>query len=239
MKNNIAAMLVLASLVACGGGGGDSEPPITVTISPSTATTSGVVGMYPDGVGLQVSAVLSRTPTGTVYPVIQSNSSAIRSGVADAIVTGTNTYSVIVHSMPTLTAGTYTGTLSLRLCKDAQCASEYPLTGASVPFSIKMIPLPTFTLTTTPANGAPSTITVAAGNPYDVPNGQAFTLTSDTPVTWSVQNDEANISGQTTTATVFSGVVTKVSGISGGIVDIFATPVDVPDYSMRFMLEPQ
>ena len=237
MKKMIAAIALLGSLVACGGGGGDSgPPPIAVAVSPTTAQASSVAGTTPDGMVVVLTATLSATPTTTVYPMIVSSSAAIRTGTTDAIQTGANTWTVRLYSVPTLAVGTYSGTVSLKLCKDMQCSSEYPVTGASVPFTFTVVSMPSFTLTT---NGTTTTVDPMAGFQLDVANNANFTLTSNAPVTWTTQDVDASIQQQATTSTTISGQAVKTPGISGGMVMIFAAPVAVPDYSLRFDLLPQ
>jgi hypothetical protein len=238
MKKMMAVIGLLGALAACGGGGGgnDGPPPIAVSVSPGTAQASGVAGTTPDGLVMIMTATLGSLPTGTVYPVIASSSAAIQSGTTDAIQTGANTWTVRLYSVPELVAGTYTGTVSLRLCKDMQCASEYPVTGATVPFSINVIPMPHFTLTT---NGTTTPVDLGSGYLLNVANGASFTLTSDTPVTWTEQEVDADLGQLATTTTSLSGTASRWQGISGGFVQLFAAPVAVPDYAITLEVTPQ
>ncbi len=237
MKKMMAAIALLGSLVACGGGGGDSgPPPIAVSVTPGAVQASSVVGTTPDGMVVELTATLSSTPTTTVYPMIVSTSAAIQTGTTDAIETAPNTWTVRLYSVPTLAVGTYTGTASLKLCKDMQCSSEYPVTGASVSFTFTVVPMPQLTLTT---NGVTSTVDAANGYYLMVRNGDSFTLNSDTPMSWDPQGVGASIQQQVVTATSVSGVLVEDAGISGGMVQVFAAPVAAPDFSMRILLNPQ
>ena len=162
---SLAASLVAAMvLAACGGDGGGSDnssPQMSVSISPTSATLSAMTTDKAPTTTLALSTVEGPSGRLTVVPANGSK------GYVNASFDGTNV--VLTGEAPSaLAAGTYQDTVSVKVCLDAQCASQV----TNSPFSVPV------TYTVTQGNPASATPTITALSPTSVPVGSAdFTLT--------------------------------------------------------------
>lgn len=219
-------------LCACGGGGSSGSGSIAVTYSPESVTVGGVEGHHPNGIGFTVTATLSATPGGAVYPVIVSSDPVIQTGSTVAVKNADGSYTATLTTVPALGVGTYTGTLTLMLCKDPQCSSQYPVSGATLPFTITVIPEPQFTLTANQVSSGQATISAIPGSHYFIVDGSDLTLTTDTPVVWTMSTNGASLHQSTDTTTSISGAATKDLPVSGVFFSITAAPVEAPEYAI-------
>ena len=140
------AVAFLLGVAGCGGGGedGGGDGSIQVTCSPARITT--YLTSWETGQGLVVRASLSPVP-GTSYPQILDSGSVLVAGSTYVTENSDGTFSANLPIRNDLAPGTYTGTFTLRLCKDYACTGTYPLTGNVVPYTIKKTPPATTTAT--------------------------------------------------------------------------------------------
>jgi len=189
-----ATFLLAAALVACGGGGGGSggggaTPPVGPALSFTPATVS---ASYAAGTSqtLNVIAAVAR-PTdfsgAAVFPVIVDSAGVLVPNM-QLVRDSDSQYHAALQTSPTLAAGHYTGSFSIKLCKDANCAGQFPGSPVALPYDVTVTPagssafsaVPAMPLTATAQNGAapPPGVAVAitAGGNWTADTGGATWL---------------------------------------------------------------
>lgn len=149
MRRLFLVLVGALALGACGGGGGGggssaaagSTP--ALALSPASLSATFEVG---ESVTLPVDAVAQVAVTGTVYVVIQDSN-----GVINPIVPITSnlngSQTATFQTSSSLAAGTHTGNIEVRLCRDAGCTSQYPGSPVLLPYTftvantINLLPL--------------------------------------------------------------------------------------------------
>lgn len=123
-------------MVACGGGGGD-EDNSWLQFTPSQLEATTYEG---ESVSVDVVATSSKTISETLYVGIVDTSGVITPDVSIEQ-DGLTTYAT-VHVSPTLAQGTYTGDLTVRLCRDdpVTCAKPYPGSPWKLPYRFTVLP---------------------------------------------------------------------------------------------------
>jgi len=234
-----ALMAALLVLNGCGGGGGSSE---TSTGQPGSDVTAvsfdqtivksiHVVAQYAGGsVPLNFKFRLNPVPTGPVFPMaVTSTTALVQAGTLGGGQNADGSFGAGIWSSPSLGAGTYTGNLTLRLCKDEFCIKEYSPTNNKIPFSLTLIPPPQVTLTTTSASGTATSVVspFVTSNSVELPGPSTVMLTSDTPMTWTVNSlNFPPWTLQSSSPTALTGVLAA----NQGWLSIQAAPVGVPDF---------
>lgn len=220
----------LSVLSACGGGGGSSSPSsIEVTLDPKPLTASWLDRWVPGP--LTITARLSAVPTGTVYPVVVLDQAVFVPESVTVAQVDANTFSMNITPVNGLAVGEYSGNLTLRLCKDVACASEYTLVGGTLPYTLTVRP----TLAVTVAiDGVLQTD--FAGDPYealsdwplafDIGTGVTVELTSHAPVQWvtDTHGQDATITTLSSTSTTWRGTISGSPNATG--LSIVAIPDD-------------
>ncbi|AMP15582.1 putative lipoprotein [Collimonas pratensis] len=203
MKKVFFSLLMTLFLNACGGGGGDGG-----NSSPGTGPNNG--GATPAAAALTFTpTTITQTLTGGVSSKISLAATVNKPSDFNGATTvyayfiddvgvllpntqisqnSTTQYSVALYTSPTLSAGSHQGNLTVKLCRDSNCTSQFPGSPMLLPYSFQVNPpanLPTFganpsvALTTDMYVGAaapdPVTITIA---------GQGRTWTAKTDATW-------------------------------------------------------
>jgi hypothetical protein len=229
----LVLLFALLSLTSCGGGGGGGgSGTISITYAPTAVKVAGVVGRDPFGIRFDITATLSSIPSGAVFPVIVASSSVIQTGSTTAVKNPNGSYTASLVTATSLAVGVYTGTLTLHLCKDALCKSEYALSGSTLPFTITIIAVPTFTLSATLLSGGPSTFVAAPGTTYLITEGTNLSLSSNIPVMWFMTNNAASLHNLSSSTTNIAGVATNdAPGFGGAFFFITATSIDAPNES--------
>lgn len=156
---NLVVILVMAILAGCGGGGGGggggasagntgstqpevppaltfSTPVLKATFASQSFTTFPVTGSI---------ARPSDFDGATKVYVLVVDDKGVLSPTVNAAVSGTS-FSAILSPSTSLAAGLYTGSLSVKLCRDASCASQFPGSPVSLPYEFHVAPAgyPTF-----------------------------------------------------------------------------------------------
>lgn len=172
--------VLMATLTACGGGGGGAStggggttPVVTpaLSFSPDTVRASVNAG---SSLTLNVVAAVARPAevTGTVYAsvvdsagVLQPNPQLVRDSDSQ--------YHAVLQTAPGLAVGSYSGNFSVRLCRDSGCASQFPGSPVSLPYSLQIVPADQPTFTATPATALAGTTHLggAAASPINVAIG--------------------------------------------------------------------
>jgi hypothetical protein len=156
MGKFVRAALACASLlglVSCGGGGGESTPQASVALSPSPLTANYQTGTSATlTVRAAVTDPAAFSGSSAVFVQVLDSQQVLAGGVEVAQV-DSRTYSAALHSSATLSAGRYTGTFQVRLCKDPGCAAQYPGSPLALPYD--------FTVTAAPLHASASTPTAA------------------------------------------------------------------------------
>ena len=60
-------------------------------------------------------------------------------------------YHAVLQTAPSLAAGSYTGNLSVRLCRDSGCASQFPGSPVLLPYNLQVVPAGQLGFSATPA----------------------------------------------------------------------------------------
>ncbi|WP_183023441.1 hypothetical protein, partial [Variovorax sp. UMC13] len=229
-------------------GGGGGEDAIQVTFNPSSLSGSYVLN-DPNSSGpgvVLVKARLSSTPAGTLYPVIADPKSFLTNvpGVQIATRDPDGAYSMLLLPRLPASAGVVEGELTLHLCKDSACASEYKLAGATLPYRYVYDEALSVTLNVNgvPATGINNIKAATSGKTFqtNVASGDVLELNSSIPVTWSAYpmgSTNATINPISSTSKNWKASVTN--NTYTGYVSIKATPIDTRQYEASFIIEVQ
>lgn len=147
------ALFIALLLSACGGGGGGGDgggggpspvPPAgsspAVVFSPAKASVSFAAGT---SASVAVTASLTRpadfTNATKVYVYIVDTKGVILPNV-QIVQSGATAYTATFFTSPTLAAGSYQGNLTLQLCRDSACASQFPGAPVLLPYEFTVTP---------------------------------------------------------------------------------------------------
>lgn len=141
VRTLIVLIAIAASLAACGGGGGggssggSSGNSSSSSLSVALASTSGSASATESSAAsLGTTATITGTvPSGAVVD-LQYDSAVLASGTATAGAAGI--YTISAQTKSDLAPGTYTGTLTFRLCKEAACTTVYPGSTATYAYTV-------------------------------------------------------------------------------------------------------
>lgn len=243
LKTWAAGLLSLVALVGCGGGGGGGSDAVRVTLSPASLTAS-FVSNDPATSGpaaIPVTASFSPAITTVVYPLIAQDKPVLNSGPVIASRNPDGSYTVQLQPSATLAAGSYSGNITLRLCKDPGCASEYALSGAVLPYNFTVTAALSVTMK---INGLPATdirsfTSAVSGRTFEINanSGDVITLDSNTPVTWTpvvAGTTLAAVTPISSSTLQWQGTVTGTT--SSGYIGITATPLDTRQAAGSFTI---
>lgn len=140
-KSAALSLFPLVILAGCGGGGGGTAaPPPPPQPSVQLAVTSGAVAadLAP---GDELPVTVSGTWVGTRVEApalfLAVRDAAGRFAATDAVaVDASGKFALTLPTQPTLKAGSYTGTLEVRACQDAKCATVYPSGTTAVNYAL-------------------------------------------------------------------------------------------------------
>ena len=193
------ATCLAAVLSACGGGGGggsggggNTTPPVTspaLNFTPATVTASVTAGTSQT---LSVAAAVVRPgdfSNATAIFALLTDTTGVILPSAQVVRDSDTQYHATLQTAPTLAAGNYKGSFSVKLCRDNACASQFPGSPMSLPYDITVVPagqttltaVPTMPLTASVQSGgaAPASVTVAitsGGRSWTASNGGASWL---------------------------------------------------------------
>jgi hypothetical protein len=177
-----ATFAAAALTASCGGGGDSASSGISVSYSPASVSATGIVEGFQQ---FTVTATFSNLPTGAVFAVITADTPVIIPADTSATQLSSNQFKA-VFTINSQTAATYAGDFNLILCKDAQCESQYDVTGTALPYSITVLPQPIVSVTL----GGVSLVPRSDGSYGGVDIGDVVTVTTNTPVlNWVGSND--------------------------------------------------
>jgi hypothetical protein len=219
--------MLVGALAACGGGGSDSTTNPSANASPAISVSFNVTSLntgvlVTKSAAMPVSATLSSLPSGNVFVFIVADKPVIQTGATLVTQNADGSFSVTLETDPSLAVGTYSGTFTLELCKDALCASQYSLTGATLPYTIVVVPAVTLSVTSA---GLPLSLDLFSN--YDVHSGDTVTITSNIPVTWS-QGSSSGSSTATATSTTTTSWTGTITGPFDGFVGVAARSIQAP-----------
>src|SRR5215831_17843918 len=136
----IALVVAACLLHACGGGGGGGSPAPALTLTPSSLTANQQAGT---SATLTVRATVSDPSVfnDTVYVVIVDSQEVLTPSF-DLSEVDDRTFAATIHTQPNLSVGRHQGTFQIHLCRDAQCASEFPGSPVPLPYDFTVTPGP-------------------------------------------------------------------------------------------------
>jgi hypothetical protein len=196
------ALALAALLAACGGGGGGGvgaggggavggggdTPAVGPALSFNPATVSATIDAG-TSLTLNVVATVARPAdfanAGTVVAVVTDTTGVILPS-AQLIRDSDTQYHAVLQSAPTLAAGAYKGNFSVKLCKDAGCASQFPGSPMQLPYDFTVIPAGQATFSATSA--MPLTATIQQGSAAPAATAVAIAATGRD---WSASNGGA------------------------------------------------
>lgn len=205
-----ALFVVLNILVGCGGG--SSSPQVSVTLPPTLD-----IAAPPDStLRTSVTARFHSLPAETIYPVIVGNQRFFISGATfvDRNADGSYTASIGL-STAGLSPGKYSGTLTLKLCKDPVCRTEVELTGGSMQVNLEVVAKIGVTVN---VNGLQVARPSAPGASIDLHQGDTVTMVTDQASTWNLVTETGVVSDTASTPTTWSSKAiwsSKTKGYSG------------------------
>ncbi|GJJ01336.1 hypothetical protein RugamoR64_18740 [Duganella rhizosphaerae] len=166
-------LLLAALLTGCGGGGGGGGG-----ADPSTPAVSPALSFNPDTVRASINAGTSTTLNiiATVArPADFANAGSVLASVVDSngvllpnaqLIRDSDTqYHAVLQTAPSLAAGTYTGTFTVRLCRDSGCAAQFPGSPMLLPYNLQVVPVGQLAFSATPAVALSGTAHVGAAAP--------------------------------------------------------------------------
>ncbi len=161
---------VALSLAACGGGDGGGSSGPALTFEPAALVANFRAGQ-PLPITVTATALHPEDFKQNVYVVAVDEKQVIQPYIGLSALSA-NKYSATITPSAVLAAGHYTGTLSIRLCKDLACTSQFP--GSPIPlpydFTVQAVSAAvTFEPSTLAANfraGLPMPISVTATATY-------------------------------------------------------------------------
>lgn len=235
------ALLSVALLAACGGGGGGGSGDFvySVQFSPSPLTarwTDNRRAVDP----VTVTASFDSLPTGNVFPVVvMDKPNFVSEAVAVRFVSGT-TYEVDLTPVASLPVGVHTGTLTLKLCKDAQCASTYALTGGTLPYELTVAAAMAVSLTINGVavpDGRGGQLTAFEDDvlTVDISSGDTIELSSHAEVSWVTDTNQQAANSITvleSTPTSWRGVIAGPTNVKD--LAVLAIPKDQNQRSAQF-----
>jgi hypothetical protein len=189
-------------LAACGGGGGgDSGPGASSAAPPAPPVTSSgpALRFVPEKMtataeaGSSVTATVSATAlrpddfSGTVYALVIDSNGVLLPNARVLAISATE-YSAVLQTSPSLAPGVYKGNFSVKLCRDAGCASQFPGSPIDLPYEITVTPQKAATLAAAPVTTLAGTMHLGGAAPRQAAvavNGGSQQWSATSSVTWA------------------------------------------------------
>jgi hypothetical protein len=128
--------VVLVGASACGGGGSSEETRLSLSANPSSLDITFLQRLPPATLTVSLSISLQSGPNpGSVFLAVQADQSLLSD---ISIPPGGGSMSISIR--PDLSPGKYVTSITVRACKDPNCASEYLGNRATVPLTIEVLP---------------------------------------------------------------------------------------------------
>lgn len=224
----VFALALLLTSCGGGGGGGGGSDSTSAALSFSPATLSA-------NIAVNSSATLTVRATATdpgmfnagVYVLIVDNAGLLLPSIELAMV-DTTTFSVTLHTSPTMAVGRYQGSFPVHLCVDSQCTREYAGSPVNLPYDLTVSEAP---LQAIP--NASTTVAVPFGTTADpiqiAVSGPALAWTATTSTGWLSINGGSGTGAGTFTVNRLTSALS--SGTHAGSVTVRASDgqtVDIP-----------
>lgn len=165
------AITVLAVMLGCSDG--SEGPDFTIAFDPAHLDAYATVDTASD---VPLHATISPRPSSVVYPMVTTGQSQFQTQFW-ALEETPGTWAVRFTTNP-LALGSYDGELTLHLCRDQGCATEYTTAGATLPYTLTVLPAMALSVRVGDA-------TLPAGDYYNaspITSGEAMTIVSNVPV---------------------------------------------------------
>ncbi|MRW87326.1 quinoprotein amine dehydrogenase [Pseudoduganella sp. FT26W] len=168
---------IAALLAGCGGGGGGGSAgggTTTPVASPAlTFTPASVTGSVTAGTSLtsNITAVVTRPGdfTNANVTAMVVDSVGVLLPNMQLVQDSASQYHAVLQTAPTLAAGRYQGSFSVRLCRDSACASQFPGSPVTLPYDFTVLPAGSANFTAVPAMPLTATIQSGGAAPASVP----------------------------------------------------------------------
>jgi hypothetical protein len=218
-----------------------SSPALRFT--PETVTATASAGT---SVTATVAASVLRPAdfTGPVYAMVIDDTGVILPDARVLSVTATE-YNAVVQTAPNLAPGNYAGSFTIKLCRDAGCAAQYPGSPVRLPYAFTVTPPRANVLGATPATTLSATVHLGAPPPPQAGiqvagRGLAWQASSSVPwakLTRTSGTGDGSIAVDFDTAGLtegkYDGTITLASGDGQSValpvsLTMLATPVQAP-----------
>lgn len=167
------ALMLAALLTACGGGGGGGAPApspgagAALSFSPAQLSASAAAG---SSAALSVTATVTHPAdfdtASTVFAYIVDDGGVLVPG-AQLVRDSALAYHAVLQTSPSLGVGGHQGQLSVKLCRDSACASQFPGSPVALPYTITVGAAGMAPFSASP--GAPLAATMHLGGPAPAP----------------------------------------------------------------------
>ncbi len=152
MQKLLSVLWITLCLTACGGGGGggggssssasnnNAAPSPALTFSPASITQTVTEGTTSTiNVTATVNTPSNFSGASTIYTYIVDSMGVLLPN-PQIIQNSQTQFSVVLQTAATLTPGSHQGNFTVELCKDSQCASQFPGSPMQLPYTIQVTP---------------------------------------------------------------------------------------------------
>ncbi|NYE61948.1 hypothetical protein FHW58_003155 [Duganella sp. 1224] len=217
-----APLLIAVLLAGCGGGGGGGGGTTgggttTPATSPAlTFTPAAFTGNVTAGTSLTANITANVTRPGdftnaSVTAVVVDSAGVLLPNM-QLVQDSASQYHAVLQTAPSLAAGNYKGSFSVRLCRDSACASQFPGSPVALPYDITVQPAGSATFTAVPA--MPLTATAQSGGA--APSGVTVAITSGGSWTAASGAGWLKLSATSGSGNASLGVSYDASGLAAG-----------------------
>jgi hypothetical protein len=181
------------STPSAGGGNASSSSGTQASFSPTQITATGANESFQQ---FTVDATVSNPPAGSIYVMISADKPVVLPGGTSITQLTTDTYRASFTIDSTQTAGIYSGNFTLSLCGDSQCANKLPIGGATLPYSITILPDP---LESVAVNG--TVVAPSSNGLHPIHVGDVATITTNIAAIWPTAESDSGYQILSSTST--------------------------------------
>jgi hypothetical protein len=168
------AIFIVALLTGCGGGGsssGTAAPPAVPALILDQPVIKATFASG-DSVALSLTGRVAKpgdfAGAPKVYAVLVDHTGVVSTDVGVSVAADYS-FSADLSPSRTLVVGSYTGTLQLKLCRDAACGSQFPGSPMSLPYEFRVAPAGSPTFAAQPTRPMALSMHLGADVPMAVP----------------------------------------------------------------------
>lgn len=210
------------------GGNAPSGPAINVSVTPSSVreVIAGGGGLSGGRTSLTLMATVLNPPTTPVFAFLVGPD-VLLPATQPLFGAGKNIYGNYFFSFNTsLAPGDYKGDLTIKLCSDSGCATQYTVEGGSIPYDVTVLPAPEISVL---INGVARTSPKPQN--FNVKDGDVVTLQSSLPVSWGTAQGGVGSTILSSTSTTWKAKLQYGLSTPGGVGSFSVTALTLKDPS--------